>query len=226
MGVRDMAYRILLAEDDPQIREVVSDYFAGKTEEALTLVCAQDGTEALEQIRLEQFDLLMLDVMMPGIDGFSLCREVRADSDIPQRETLDLVALAKEAFALLQEDTEKRGITIRFSGNCKASANTAMMTRAIENLAANAVRYTPENGCIDVTGQNDVFRISNDADTAQITDADQLCEPFVKGNSARTSGAGSGMGLAIVKQTAKLHGFRFRTESENGKFIAKLETKK
>ena len=93
MGVRDMAYRILLAEDDPQIREVVSDYFAGKTEEALTLVCAQDGTEALEQIRLEQFDLLMLDVMMPGIDGFSLCREVRADSDIP---LLFLTARARE----------------------------------------------------------------------------------------------------------------------------------
>lgn len=88
-----MAYRILLAEDDPKIREIVTDYFAGKSEEPLTLVCAQDGTEALGRIRAEQFDLLILDVMMPGVDGFSVCREVRTESDIP---LLFLTARARE----------------------------------------------------------------------------------------------------------------------------------
>ncbi|HAG13301.1 MAG TPA: DNA-binding response regulator [Ruminococcus sp.] len=88
-----MAYRILLAEDDPRIREIVTDYFSAKTEESLILVCAQDGTEAHERIHAESFDLLILDVMMPGIDGFSLCREIRAESDVP---LLFLTARARE----------------------------------------------------------------------------------------------------------------------------------
>ena len=88
-----MAYRILLAEDDPQIREMITDYISEKSEGRLLIVCAQDGTEALAMLRQEEYDLILLDVMMPGIDGFSLCREIRSDSDVP---ILFLTARARE----------------------------------------------------------------------------------------------------------------------------------
>ncbi len=77
-----MAYRILLVEDDNSIREVISDYFDSKGCE-IKLVMADDGEKGSQLIEDEQFDLIMLDVMLPSIDGFSLCREIRRKSDVP-----------------------------------------------------------------------------------------------------------------------------------------------
>ena len=88
-----MISEILLAEDDPQIREVIEDYFSDKSEGLLHLTTARNGAEALALIRENEYDLLMLDVMMPEIDGFSLCREIRAGSDVP---ILFLTARARE----------------------------------------------------------------------------------------------------------------------------------
>jgi len=78
-----MAYRILLVEDDRQIREVIEDYFTGKGEESLSIVTAQDGRKGLELIQQEEFDLIMLDIMLPYVDGFTLCREIRSTSAVP-----------------------------------------------------------------------------------------------------------------------------------------------
>lgn len=87
-----MAYRILLVEDDNSIREVISDFFSGKADSP-ELVTASDGTSGLELIESGGFDLIMLDVMLPGIDGFSLCRTARRRSDVP---ILFLTARARE----------------------------------------------------------------------------------------------------------------------------------
>lgn len=88
-----MISEILLAEDDIQIREIIADYFSEKGAGMLRLTIAADGAEALGLIRENRYDLLMLDVMMPNIDGFSLCREIRAHSDVP---ILFLTARARE----------------------------------------------------------------------------------------------------------------------------------
>lgn len=74
-------YRVLLVEDDSQIREVIGDYFGRREKIALDL--AQDGNMGLTKILNEEYDLIILDVMMPGIDGFELCRIIRKRSDIP-----------------------------------------------------------------------------------------------------------------------------------------------
>lgn len=78
-----MAYRLLLVEDDNQIREVIRDYISAKGKEQFELIEAEDGAKGLEYIEQEEFDLIMLDVMLPGIDGFSLCRAVRRRYDVP-----------------------------------------------------------------------------------------------------------------------------------------------
>lgn len=77
-----MAYRILLVEDDEQIREVITDYFSSK-DSVITVETASDGDEGLELIVSNEYDLIMLDVMLPGTDGFSLCRYIRANSSVP-----------------------------------------------------------------------------------------------------------------------------------------------
>lgn len=76
-----MAYTILLVEDDAQIRELISDYFEEKG--GYTLMTAKDGLQGLDLIYENNLDLLMLDIMLPGVDGFSICREVRAKSIVP-----------------------------------------------------------------------------------------------------------------------------------------------
>lgn len=78
-----MKYSILLVEDDIQIREVITDYFTEKSGGEVSVHIACDGTEGLNCIYEKEYDLVMLDVMMPGMDGFSLCREIRRKSITP-----------------------------------------------------------------------------------------------------------------------------------------------
>lgn len=76
-------YQLLLVEDDPQIREVISDYFSKKRKGVVELHMAKDGFEGLHFVQQQEFDLVMLDIMMPGMDGFSLCKEIRRKSIVP-----------------------------------------------------------------------------------------------------------------------------------------------
>lgn len=78
-----MQYRILLVEDDEQIREAIEDYFTGKEEDEIQIICAKDGTEGMESAIEARFDLAILDIMLPGMDGFALCRKLRRVSVVP-----------------------------------------------------------------------------------------------------------------------------------------------
>lgn len=71
--------KILLVEDDVQIREVIMDYFENHAKQ-YELVCAEDGTKGLAMLRKERYDLLLLDIMLPGMSGFSILRELRKNS--------------------------------------------------------------------------------------------------------------------------------------------------
>lgn len=90
-------YTILLVEDDEQIREVVADYFQGK-EKRFVVDLAKTGTEGLQRIREREYDLLLLDVMLPGMSGFSLIRELRRRSKAP---VIFLTAKVREEDRLL-----------------------------------------------------------------------------------------------------------------------------
>lgn len=72
---------ILIADDDANIRELVSLFL---TNDGYKTVEAADGQEALAVFSSEPIDLVVLDIMMPVMDGWALCKEIRkADSDIP-----------------------------------------------------------------------------------------------------------------------------------------------
>lgn len=79
----DKTVRILLVEDDTQIREVVTDYFLAKGAGRLVLDCAKDGIEGEILTKQQEYDLVLLDIMLPGMDGFSLCRSIRRHSIVP-----------------------------------------------------------------------------------------------------------------------------------------------
>lgn len=72
--------RILIVDDEPSITEFVS-YALQK--EGYTADTAADGEEALQKIENSRYDLFIFDIMLPGIDGYELCRRVRAKLDTP-----------------------------------------------------------------------------------------------------------------------------------------------
>ncbi len=88
--------KVLVAEDDPITREALTTCIGAEGYETLA---APNGTEALALWRIHRPDLLCLDIMMPGIDGYELCRRIRAqDSTTPilflsaKNEEIDVVA--------------------------------------------------------------------------------------------------------------------------------------
>lgn len=85
-----MDYRILIVEDEEKLRNILKDYFVSKQDKAFT---AENGLKALELIAENEFDAVLLDIMMPGLDGFSVCRALRKDSDVP---IIFLTALSDE----------------------------------------------------------------------------------------------------------------------------------
>ncbi|HBM98531.1 MAG TPA: DNA-binding response regulator [Ruminococcus sp.] len=76
-------FEILLVEDDKNIREVIYDFFDDKSKGKMRIDMAEDGMTALEKAYEKIYDLLILDIMLPELDGFSVCREVRKQSDVP-----------------------------------------------------------------------------------------------------------------------------------------------
>lgn len=74
--------RILLIEDDREIRDMICRFFQMKKDNII-VDTAENGEEGICKAFENQYDLLLLDVMMPRLDGFEVCREVRRYSDIP-----------------------------------------------------------------------------------------------------------------------------------------------
>ncbi|MEM8541909.1 MAG: response regulator, partial [Pseudomonadota bacterium] len=72
--------RIMIVEDEPALASVIQDYLQRSHMESDILT---DGTHAVEAILSSSPDLVILDVMLPGKDGLSICKEVRAHSDVP-----------------------------------------------------------------------------------------------------------------------------------------------
>lgn len=76
-------FKILLVEDDENIREVISDFFDDKSRGTMHIDIAENGMIALEKAYEKNYDLLILDIMLPELDGFSVCKELRKQSDVP-----------------------------------------------------------------------------------------------------------------------------------------------
>lgn len=76
-------YRFLLVEDDKNIQELIFDYFTKKEKNTFQVDIAADGQTCLVKAYENHYDLLLLDVMLPELDGFAICREMRKNSDVP-----------------------------------------------------------------------------------------------------------------------------------------------
>ena len=81
---------ILIVEDESRLRDIVRDYFSAH---GVDCDLARDGNEALDLLRDHDYDAILLDILMPNLDGFGVCRAVREKSAVP---ILFLTALGGE----------------------------------------------------------------------------------------------------------------------------------
>ncbi|MFA0071640.1 response regulator, partial [Vibrio breoganii] len=67
--------KLVIVEDDPILREMLQEYFESQSFDVITI---SDGTSASEQILTIQPDIVLLDLMLPEVDGLTICRQVRS----------------------------------------------------------------------------------------------------------------------------------------------------
>lgn len=77
---RKMSKRVLVVDDE---KLIVKGIRFSLEQDGMEVVCAYDGEEALEIARSQKFDIILLDVMLPGLSGFEVCQQIREFSDVP-----------------------------------------------------------------------------------------------------------------------------------------------
>jgi CheY-like chemotaxis protein len=118
--------KILLADDEPALRRLVSATLADETR--FRILQAADGAEALALARLEHPTIVLLDVNMPGLDGYAVCRALKADP-----ATCDIVVFMLTANR--QPEDEERGLAAGADGYfTKPFSPLALLERVEEVL--------------------------------------------------------------------------------------------
>ena len=101
---------ILVVEDEPRMRTILADYFTAHGVEA---VLAGDGESALEVFAHRDFDAVLLDVMMPGLDGYGVCRAIRRERARASSRATREAARKPEQLCHTSESMEERDMEAR-----------------------------------------------------------------------------------------------------------------
>ena len=91
-----MSKKVLIVDDEAHIVMLLEQTLDELEDEGVELLTASNGREALEQIRAERPELVLLDVMMPEINGFDVCRTIRADPELSGTYVMMLTAKGQE----------------------------------------------------------------------------------------------------------------------------------
>ena len=119
-----MARRILVVEDDPSAQRLIS-YTLER--EGYQVIIASNGMEGLKKARGEEPELLVLDVMLPGLDGFELCHRLRGD---PQTAALPILMLSAKA----QETDISTGMRVGADDYLTKPADPSEIVRRVAKL--------------------------------------------------------------------------------------------
>ena len=130
------------------------------------------------------------------------------------KETVDMEELTKEILEPLQGILEEKELTVDINGSMHICADRALMKRAAGNLISNAINYTPTGEKIRILSKNREFQIINTGIFITKEKLKEIKKSFVKGEESRGNKAGNGIGLTIVDEIMKLHGFKWRIESD------------
>lgn len=100
-----MSRKILMVEDEPDIREAVQ---ASLRSRGYTVVAAADGEEGLRKVKSEKPDLVLLDIVMPKVDGWQVLKAIRNDEDAATRGVPVVMLTAnRETSSLIESQSQK-----------------------------------------------------------------------------------------------------------------------
>ncbi len=161
MGVNE---RVLLVEDDPSIREIAA---LGLTNAGFRVSAQADGREGLMQFQGGAFDVVVLDVMLPSMDGFEICRHIRKDSSVPivmltaRTDTTDVVVgLELGADDYVTKPFEMPELVARIRAVLRRSAaEPPQPALAVHDLEIDPAGFTVRKGGRDVTLTATEFRL-------------------------------------------------------------------
>lgn len=130
-------YRVLLVEDDPRLAELVTEYLSGYE---FSVELATRGDTALEHFKEKQPDIVVLDLMLPGMDGMVVCRQIREQSEVPililtaREDTYDEVSgLEQGADDFVNKPVQPRVLLARLRALLRRTqAKAASDSRALE----------------------------------------------------------------------------------------------
>jgi len=118
-----MKGKILVIEDEVGIQKIISDFL---NQESMDVVLASDGQEGLDLFD-ETFDLVLLDIMMPKMDGWSVCRRIRKISDVP------IIMLTARS----DEDDELLGFELKANDYVKKPFSPAVLVARVKKQLEN-----------------------------------------------------------------------------------------
>lgn len=161
-----------------------------------------------KSMRMNELITLLFEYVKMDSAGFEL-----------HREECDLGEILRECTAALYPDFEERGIRLRIEileDSVPCSVDRIQMARAITNLLTNAVRYGKAGGSVLVKLEEYTVTIADDGVEIDDELAGHIFEPFSRGDKARTSTGGSGLGLSIAFKIVQMHGGRLRLDRDYG----------
>src|SRR5688572_3104219 len=150
-----MASRVLIVEDEPDIRDLVAFHLA---REGYAVTTASTGTEALRQVAAARPDLLLLDLMLPEIDGLEVCRRLRRDPAAATLPIIMLTAKGDEVDRIVGLEVGADDYVVKpFSPKELVARVRAVLRRAQPSpeagaLAAGAVELDPGTHAVTVGG--------------------------------------------------------------------------
>lgn len=150
--------RILIIEDEPDIQELLCAYLRDACYETGT---AGDGVAALELFHKEKWDLLLLDLMLPKIDGYGVCELVRRESTVP------IIMLT----ALDAEENQLRGFDLQIDDYVTKPFSTQILLRKIAAVLRRTDGETETHQLVykDITLDLDDYRASVDGRPLDLT---------------------------------------------------------
>ncbi|MEZ5282447.1 MAG: response regulator transcription factor [Acidimicrobiales bacterium] len=148
---------ILVVDDDPKIRDLVSSYLAA---EGYEVAGASDGAQAIQRVRALEPDLVVMDVVMPGIDGIEALRQVRTFSDVyvimltaRSEETDKLIGLSVGADDYLTKPFSPRELVARVKAVLRRTRSSAAASGAEETLVFPSLTIDTSRRDVEVDGE-------------------------------------------------------------------------
>lgn len=157
--------RILVADDEAKIRKMICDYLEAVGYETIT---AEDGIEAIKQTVDGKPDLIVLDIMMPGLDGFDSTRRIREKTDVP---IIMVTARAEEGDKLMGLDVGADDYMVKPFSLKELAARIRAVLRRVEKSSApeEQVSASPVIEVRDMVLDSEKMTVHRDGERLELT---------------------------------------------------------